>query len=256
MRAKRLEHTVFLLVGVSIAAVVLAAVNRLEQRGAASPATRAAPGASRRFRIPLGNVVIAKARVPRVTVYTWPNRRPKVVLPNPNAQGGRLVFLVDWTHPVWTWPSWVRVYVPARPNGNTGWIRASQVTFLLDPFRVVVRLREHTLQVLKAARPYVTTPIGVGRAVTPTPVGRYYLVELIITHQPNGLYGPFAFGTSAFSNVLTSFGGGPGQIGIHGTNYPQGIGTDVSHGCIRMPNAIITRLAHVLPLGTPVDIVR
>jgi lipoprotein-anchoring transpeptidase ErfK/SrfK len=74
--------------------------------------------------------------------------------------------------------------------------------------------------------------------------------------DPSGLYGPWAFGTSAFSDVLQSFGGGPGQIGLHGTNYPQGIGTDVSHGCIRMSNTNITRLAHVLPLGTPLSILR
>ena len=101
----------------------------------------------------------------------------------------------------------------------------------------------------------MSIPIGVGRGVTPTPVGRYFLVELIKLKKPRGLYGPYAFGTSAFSNVLFSFGGGPGQIGIHGTNYLAGIGTNVSHGCIRMSNRNITKLAHMLPLGTPVTIV-
>jgi lipoprotein-anchoring transpeptidase ErfK/SrfK len=28
----------------------------------------------------------------------------------------------------------------------------------------------------------------------------------------------------------------------------------VSHGCIRVPNDVITRMAGILPLGTPVDI--
>jgi lipoprotein-anchoring transpeptidase ErfK/SrfK len=70
------------------------------------------------------------------------------------------------------------------------------------------------------------------------------------------LYGPYAFGTSAFSNTYYHFGGGPGEIGLHGTNYPQGLGSKVSHGCIRVSNATIRRLAKLLPLGTPVVITR
>ena len=54
--------------------------------------------------------------------------------------------------------------------------------------------------------------------------------------------------------MLQSFGGGPGQIGIHGTNEPGALGTDVSHGCVRISNASITKLARLLPLGTPVQI--
>jgi lipoprotein-anchoring transpeptidase ErfK/SrfK len=54
--------------------------------------------------------------------------------------------------------------------------------------------------------------------------------------------------------VLFSFGGGPGQIGLHGTNAPRLLGRDVSHGCVRMRNQAITRLARMLPLGTPVRI--
>ncbi len=89
---------------------------------------------------------------------------------------------------------------------------------------------------------------------TPTPGGIYYLVELIQPPDPNGDYGPYAYGLSGYSNTLTSFNGGPGQLGIHGTDDPAGIGTQVSHGCIRMSNADITQLAKILPLGTPVQI--
>jgi hypothetical protein len=32
------------------------------------------------------------------------------------------------------------------------------------------------------------------------------------------------------------------------------VGSDVSHGCIRLRNDVITRLAHELSLGTPVRI--
>jgi len=79
--------------------------------------------------------------------------------------------------------------------------------------------------------------------VLPTPHGTYYLVELLKQPDPYGLYGPYAFGLSAFSNVLFSFGGGPGEIGMYGTNNPSALGTDVSHGCIRISNDGITKLA-------------
>ena len=89
----------------------------------------------------------------------------------------------------------------------------------------------------------------------PTPGGIYYLKELLQPPSPNGPYGTYAYGLSGFSNVLESFNGGPGVIGIHGTNDPSAIGTDVSSGCIRLNNAVIERLVNDigLPLGTPVE---
>ena len=99
-------------------------------------------------------------------------------------------------------------------------------------------------------------PAAVGRSVLPTPTGRYYIVELLKQPNPNGVYGPYAFGTSAFSKVLYHFGGGPGQIGIHGTDEHGSIGHSVSHGCIRLRNRDIVRLAHLLPLGTPITILQ
>ena len=64
----------------------------------------------------------------------------------------------------------------------------------------------------------------------------------------------FAFGLSGFSETLTSFRGGDGVIGIHGTDEPEALGTDVSHGCVRVDNDVITSMAGLIPLGTPVII--
>ena len=95
---------------------------------------------------------------------------------------------------------------------------------------------------------------GVGRSATPTPAGTYFITELLQQPSPRGSYGPFAFGLSAYSDTLTSYAGGPGQIGLHGTDAPSLVGTDVSHGCLRVTNDVITALARQLPLGTPVRI--
>jgi lipoprotein-anchoring transpeptidase ErfK/SrfK len=43
-------------------------------------------------------------------------------------------------------------------------------------------------------------------------------------------------------------------IGIHGTNQPSLIPGRPSHGCIRVPNPAVHRLARLMPVGTPVRI--
>jgi lipoprotein-anchoring transpeptidase ErfK/SrfK len=134
-------------------------------------------------------------------------------------------------------------------------VRDRDVTLSLNPYQVVVALRAHTLTVYKAGRIIERQQAGVGRTVLPTPHGLYYITELLRQPDVTGPYGPYAFGLSAHSNVLYSFGGGSGQIGIHGTNEPWALGSNVSHGCIRITNAAISQLARMLPLGTPVRIV-
>ena len=194
--------------------------------------------------------VVAGAKYRTVAVYRSPSaKRPFLTLRNPNPDGAHLVFLVKHRG-----TGWEQVYLPTRPNGATGWIKDRSVDLSLDPYRVTVSLGAHMLTVTKLGRVILRTPAGVGRSVLPTPKGTYFVAELLKQPDSSGPYGPFAFGLSAHSNVLQSFGGGPGQIGIHGTNEPGALGTDVSHGCVRISNASITKLARLLPLGTPVQI--
>ena len=117
-----------------------------------------------------------------------------------------------------------------------------------------MELRAHRITVYEGDNIFLQEPVGVGTSATPTPGGTYYIKELLRPPTPNGVYGAYAYGLSGFSNQLTSFAGGEGVIGIHGTNDPSSIGKDVSAGCIRMSNAGITRLKERLPLGTPVEI--
>jgi len=48
------------------------------------------------------------------------------------------------------------------------------------------------------------------------------------------------------------FGGDP-ALAIHGTNDLSVLGGEVSLGCIRVHNDVVSRLA-LLPLGTPVEV--
>jgi lipoprotein-anchoring transpeptidase ErfK/SrfK len=194
---------------------------------------------------------VAQATVRRVGVYTTPAAAtPTRALANPQPSGAPLVFLVQEQR-----PGWLRVLLPVRPNGSSGWIHTAQVRLSHHDFRIVVALGAHTITVYRGTRIIDREPVGIGRKDTPTPGGFYYTKELLRPPNPNGAYGPYAYGLSGFSNVLRSFGGGDGVVGIHGTNDPSGLGKDVSHGCIRMSNAGISKLAGILPLGVPVQIV-
>ena len=199
---------------------------------------------------------VAEATVPRVPVFDAPGAAaPARTLSHPQPSGAPLVFLVREEQ-----PAWLKVLLPVRPNGSQGWIRRSEVKLYRHDYRILVELAAHQITVFKGNQVFLREPIGVGTRDTPTPGGLYYTKELIEPtdergrYIPQGPYGTYAYGLSGFSNVLTSFAGGDGVIGIHGTNDPSAIGRDVSAGCIRMSNAGITRLAKVLPLGVPVEI--
>jgi lipoprotein-anchoring transpeptidase ErfK/SrfK len=189
------------------------------------------------------------AVVPRIQVYDAPDGRAIRTLANPNAAGAPLTFLLK-TEGV----GWLEVYLPVRPNGSTGWVRLRDVRVTGLRYEVEVFRKEHRLHVLERGKLRENLPIAVGRAQTPTPGGLFYLAELLIPTNHDSIYGPFAYGLSGFSNTVRSFKGGPGVIGLHGTNDESSIGHDVSHGCIRLHNADIVRLAKLLPLGTPVRV--
>ena len=117
---------------------------------------------------------------------------------------------------------------------------------------LVIDRKLFTATLYRKGRAIFTTRIGVGKPYWPTPAGEFYVRERI-TGFSDQIYGPIAFGTNARSNVLTDWPGG-GFIGIHGTNQPEILPGRVSHGCIRMPNSAVKRLARLMPLGTPVTI--
>jgi lipoprotein-anchoring transpeptidase ErfK/SrfK len=203
-------------------------------------------------------VLVAQATVPTISVYDQPNAAsPARALPNP--------WTVDPTRPASKVPQvflvrtrqangWIQVLLPVRPNGSTGWVRAADVDLSPVSYRVRVELGAHRITVLNGERTVYEGPIAVGAAATPTPTGRYYVRVLMKAPNPNTVYGPYAYGLSSHSDVLESFNGGDGEIGIHGNNDASVLGRNVTHGCIRMDNDEITELASLLPLGTPVDV--
>ncbi len=150
--------------------------------------------------------------------------------------------------------SWLQVLLPTRPNGSTGWLHLGDVELRQVDVSIEVDLAARTLTVRRGGGLLLTTPVAIGAPSAPTPTGDFYVVDKLATGSAASAYGPFALGLSGHSDVLTEFGGGDGQVGIHGTDDPSSIGRAVSHGCLRVPNAVAVRLNGIVPLGTPVRI--
>jgi len=82
---------------------------------------------------------------------------------------------------------------------------------------------------LDAGRSLGTWTVAEGAPGTPTPTGRTFVL------------------------ALSTFGGAPGTVGLHGWPDRAVFGHPVSHGCVRVPAAALRALSRI-PLGSPVMI--
>jgi hypothetical protein len=237
---------------VAFAAAVLAAA------APAGAATRDLPSAN-----PPGTVLLSDERLTTKWAHTA-DLQPVFSRPSGAAHRvGRLrlltedrfaeVYLVlaSWKSPAGN--TWLKVRIPKRPNGRTGWVRASALG-ALHTVHTQLRVNRHTLRLTlyDRGRKRFSARIGVGKAATPTPAGHFWIREKFRVGG-HTLYGPRAIGTSAYAPTLSEWPGG-GVVGLHGTDEPQLIPGRPSHGCIRLRNADILRLYRLAPTGTPVDI--
>jgi lipoprotein-anchoring transpeptidase ErfK/SrfK len=146
---------------------------------------------------------------------------------------------------------WEHIDVPMRPNGQTGWVKR----VWLGPVKtadtlIVVKRRLERLWVYRRGVLIFTSPVGVGNWASgwATPPGHFWIDQGFTSTDP--FYGPWAFGTTDFSND-TDFPDGS-IVGIHGTNAPWLIPGDPSHGCVRLQDPEILKLKPLVGIGTAV----
>ena len=150
---------------------------------------------------------------------------------------------------------WLQVRLPVRPNGTTGWVRASALGEL-QPVKTWLKIDTHryVATLVKNGKVVWRARVGVGKPIWPTPKGQFFIrAELRGYGSRGSFYGPVAFITSATSDALTDWPGG-GIVGVHGTSLPGLIPGRISHGCVRVRNGDILRLAKLMPVGTPLTI--
>lgn len=193
---------------------------------------------------------------PEVTLFDAPGKpmmgadgKP-VVLTDPTAENVPLAFRVLRSE-----GDWLLVQYPDRPNGTTAWVRHGQVTTRPVTHRIEVHVGDATVDVYRGTLRVASYPAAVGSATTPTPLGHFYVDVRVRLADATGPYGAGQLSVTGFSEVYQSFGGGRGQIAIHGTNRPDLLGTPVSNGCVRISNEDFLQLLAMVPTGTPVDIV-
>jgi lipoprotein-anchoring transpeptidase ErfK/SrfK len=202
----------------------------------------------------------AESRWAHPTGASWVHRGPSAASPRVarlhqrTEDGLPEVYLLLRKRTTAAGDSWVQLRVPGRPNGRTGWVpRDALGAINIVDAAIEVDRRTLTLTFSRAGRVQRRFPVGVGKATTPTPAGRFVIRELLRVPAGHPMYGPYALGTSGYS-VLSDWPGG-GVIGIHGTDEPGLVPGRPSHGCMRLSNADIRWLARHAPIGTPIRIV-
>ena len=150
---------------------------------------------------------------------------------------------------------WLRIQLPIWPNGQAGWVEASDVRLTRPTERVVVDLSTRSLVRMRDGRPVARLRVAVGKAATPTPPGRYFVWAKVGTGRPSGPYGSYILGLSGFSEAIEPWTEWPGEprLAIHGTDDPGDAGRAVSNGCVRVLNRLL-RVLRDVPMGTPVII--
>lgn len=154
---------------------------------------------------------------------------------------------------------YLKVLLPNRPNGSSGWISRDKVTLQRTPYWIDVSTTGRRVTVYRRGKKVRSAPAVVGKAGTPTPHTLAAVYEVNRQPDPQAFLGPWALSLTAVSNVLQNFGGGPGRVAIHGragSSLLDPLGSARSHGCVRIPNADISWMARYLQAGTPVSLHR
>ncbi len=224
--------------------------------GAAAP-----PVASPTTPLPEFVSLVALANVPRLSIYDTPDApsasrvvtNPWFVVENDPSTEINQVFLVEAQRP----DGWVKILLPVHPIGTTGWVRTDDVKLNKVGYKIKIQIGASLLTVFHRGDVVYQGPIAVGMPRSPTPTGNYYIrVVLKAPSGPPSAFGPYELGLASRTKAFTTFTGADGEIAILGNDDPSALGRSVTLGSVRMENAEITTLAGLLPLGTPVQIVR
>jgi lipoprotein-anchoring transpeptidase ErfK/SrfK len=180
-------------------------------------------------------------------IYTHPGGPAEATLPATELGSP------TWVPVIHSQPQWDQILLPTRPNRSTGWIylNGSSLRTASTPYQIKISLSTYQLTILDAGHSLGTWTVADGAASTPTPAGRTYLLASLAPQHPT--YSPLILPLGTHSNTLTTYGGGPGTVGLHGWPDPAVFGHAASHGCVRVPTPALRALSRI-PLGTPVMI--
>jgi L,D-transpeptidase-like protein len=153
---------------------------------------------------------------------------------------------------------WLAVTEAGVGDNRSVWVdaRAGGLRYERTRLEVDIDLSSRTL-VLRRGRAVIRhTSIGVGRAGSPTPTGRFAVTDKLGGSAYSAAYGCCILALSAIQPNLPAGWNGGNRVAIHGTPSASDFGRAVSAGCVHAPDADLRYLMRTLPLGTPVVIRR
>lgn len=266
---------------VAALALVVGVTLVVRSGGDTDPQVTAAPTTSTTAAAATDEYRVATARVPRVDVLleappgvtptpggeVRPTNVPAIPRSSLNSAGVRVIpdgFQYDnptyFDNPllfavVSTQGDWVEVEMQARPNGQRGWVRAEDVDIATYDAAIELDLTTRQLVARLDGEEILRTPATIGLDANPTPLGRYYIFEVIPQSFTQGPFGPMIMATNAYSERLDLFENGLPIVALHGTNEPNLLGQPGSNGCVRIANELIVELADKMPPGVPFIVV-
>jgi hypothetical protein len=119
--------------------------------------------------------------------------------------------------------------------------------------RIVVSIPDRELALIEDGRILKVYPVAVGTRGTPSPTGRFKVINRVASpayYHEGKVIAP------GRANPLGNrwMGLDKKGYGIHGTNVPSSIGKAASHGCIRMAKRDVEELFEVVRVGDVVEI--
>ena len=130
------------------------------------------------------------------------------------------------------------------------------------PVVLTVDRTHFRISLYKKLKKVVSYPIAVGMAGLETPAGRYTIQNKQVNPAwsvPNSpwagsLAGTVIPGGAPNNPLIARWLGVADGVGVHGTAARGSMGTNASHGCIRMLPEDVIKLYDQVPLGTPIFI--
>lgn len=128
-------------------------------------------------------------------------------------------------------------------------------------YEMILNIPAKTLILFSNGQPMKEYPVGVGKALTPTPLGEFKVVRRIQNPAWVNPYRQSKVIAPGETNPIGQYWLGfalnkkSQEYGFHGTTDLNSVGKASTHGCIRMYPEDIKELFNIVKVGTPVHVI-
>jgi lipoprotein-anchoring transpeptidase ErfK/SrfK len=151
---------------------------------------------------------------------------------------------------------WLGMTSTDLPNGKLGWVQAADPALRAHRTHISIRidLSSRRLELRDGRRTVRRASVGVGRAGSPTPTGRFSVTDKLNGGAYGAFYGCCILALSGHQVHTPPGWQGGDRLAIHGSDDPGSIGVPSSAGCLHADAEDLKVMMRRVPLGTPVVI--